>query len=370
MRADASLAQRAAHARWQARRREAMKAGTWDPFMPAEPVRQHVRRLQAAGMPVRAVSRRLGYGRDGLDYLMYGDEDHKVGERVERERGEAVLAYWPTLADFPDLARIDPTGTRRRVQALEVLGFQQTVMAERVGISSGSLSRALNSKRVTAQIARSVLAAYNELWNKQPEDYGVLQWVADRTRRKAAAHGYVGPLAWDDDTIDDPNAQPMLDAGSDAEAYDEVAVRRYADGAIINLTAAERLDAIALCVSRGLSYVDIDRAHGHGSSFTCVFVGRMRRAYERDGRPFPEALAQDSARELEEAEVVSIRTRSQAGETDLELGLAFGVRPRVIAEVCRGRTYQQYGGPLRAAKTTPTKASKTLFAGTTGQRAA
>ncbi|MFF8840540.1 hypothetical protein [Streptomyces sp. NPDC015130] len=312
----------------------------------------------------------LGYGRDGLDYLMYGDNDHKPAEKIERERGAAVLAYWPSLPDFPNLARIDPTGTRRRVQALQMLGFNHAFVAGRAGVPFRGMSRALTSERVTAQFARAILRAYNELWNQNPEDLGILPWVADRTRRAAAVGGFVGPLAWDDDTIDDPGAEPLLDAGDDTETYDEVAVRRYADGTRINLTASERLAAIALCVSRGMSFADIDREHGHGSSFTCVFVGRMRRAYEREGRPFPEALVQDGSRELVGSEVVEIRTRSFEGETDLELGMAFGVRARVIAEVCRGRTYQQYGGPIREPKQGPTPTSKTLFAGKTGQRAA
>ncbi|MFF6844703.1 hypothetical protein ACFY8X_38935 [Streptomyces tanashiensis] len=361
------LALRSAEARRRAHSREAARNGTWMPFVPAGPVRQHIEQIAASGMPVAAIGERLGCGPKAFDRLMYAS---KRPERVRRETAESVLAYWPTIGDYPDSARIDPTGSRRRVQALMARGFPGRYLASVVGVDEKSFSRALQAERVTAFLARSIMKAYDRLWNQQPEAHGVSAAAANWARKVARSRGYAGSLAWDDDTIDDPNAEPLLDADSDAEAYDEVAVRRYADGVRIDLTAAERLDAVVLCVSRGMSYEDIDRAHGHGSSFTSVFVGRMRRAYDRDGRAFPEALAQDMVRVLDEAEVVAIRTRSVAGETDLELGMAYGVRARTIADVCRGRSYRQYGGPIRTPKTTPSQTSKTLFAGKTGQRAA
>jgi len=37
---------------------------------------------------------------------------------VRRELAEALLTYWPVLDDFPDSARIEGCGTRRRLQAL------------------------------------------------------------------------------------------------------------------------------------------------------------------------------------------------------------------------------------------------------------
>ncbi|MEU9703058.1 hypothetical protein [Streptomyces sp. NPDC047981] len=245
MKASAPLHLRMAHARWQARRRAEQKAGTWQPFMPAGPVRAHVRRIQEAGMPIRPLAVRLGLGRDGLDYLMYGDDRHELGDRVRRETGEAVLAFWPKISDFPDAARIDPTGTHRRVEALETLGFGRLFIGQRVGMPKASFSRALRADRITAQVARSVMRAYDELWDQRPEDHGVLAWVADRTRRAAAAAGSAGPLSWDDDTIDDPRAVAITDAPAPVPVGGEQAVVRFLMGESVVLDAAGRRDAIA-----------------------------------------------------------------------------------------------------------------------------
>jgi transposase-like protein len=260
------------------------------------------------------------------------------------------------------LGDVPAVGASRRLQGLYALGHRVAVIADLSGISTDAVGHLVAGRWTTIKVAADsgIREAYAQL--------SMQTGPSSRTRKIAQQNGWAPPLAWDEDAIDDPEAAPLLDA--DVDAYDEVAVRRYADGARIGLTAAERLDAVALCVSRGMSYEDIDREHGHGTSFTCVFVGRMRRAYQHDGRTFPAALAQDMVRVLEESEVVAIRTRSVAGETDLELGMAYGVRARTIAEVCRGRSYRQYGGPIRAPKTTPSGTSKTLFAGKTGQRAA
>lgn len=237
--------QKAARARWAAKRRRLIGYGMWQPFVPAEPVRAHLLRVREAGMPLRATAARLNLSEYALDYLMYGDVAHDPGKEVRRETAELVLAYWPTLNDFPDAARIDPTGTRRRVQALETQGFNYRVMAARVNIGPKNFGRALAGERVTAQLARAVAAMYDAWWNQRGEDHGVQQWAAERTRRQAAARGHYGPLAWDDDTIDDPRAVPQTDAAPAAPEAGEKAADRFLMGESVVLDPAGRRQVIA-----------------------------------------------------------------------------------------------------------------------------
>ncbi|BCK73946.1 hypothetical protein Srufu_078990 (plasmid) [Streptomyces libani subsp. rufus] len=206
-----TLPQRAAHARWKYRRRALLAQGQWQPYVEAGPVRERIREIQAAGMPVGALSVRLGLLSGALEHVLWG-EAGVLGQKVRRETAEAVMGYWPALEDFPDASRIDPTGTRRRVQALMTRGWSMRALAAQEGVLEDSFSRALRASRVTACFARMVAALYDRLWDKTPEEFGVSAASAHRMRLVAQRRVLHGPLAWDDDTIDDPAAVPALDA--------------------------------------------------------------------------------------------------------------------------------------------------------------
>ncbi|WP_404974847.1 hypothetical protein [[Kitasatospora] papulosa] len=187
----------------------------------------------------------MGLTESAIDYVLWGDTGHGPGEKVSRETAEVVLGYWPKMADFPDNARIDPTGTRRRIDALEVLGFGRLFVADRIGMPKASFSRALRSDRITAQVARAVMGVYEEMWNQRPEDHGVLGWVADRTRRSAQARGLFDPWAWDDDTIDDPSAVPQIDPPAPSYTEGDDVAARFLMGESVVLDRDSRREVLA-----------------------------------------------------------------------------------------------------------------------------
>lgn len=208
-----TYAQRIAQSRWQAQRRHLMKLGQWQPFVDAEPVREHLRKVNALGMPYWEISKRIGLAQENsIQHLMWGRGAYGPGRQVRRETAELIMSYWPSLDDFPDTARIDGTGTRRRVQALATLGWSRAVIGERIGMRSDHFRKALGRERVTARLARKVAAVYDELWNQDPLAHGVSKASVERTRAEAVRAGWVPPLAWDDDAIDDPAAMPQTDA--------------------------------------------------------------------------------------------------------------------------------------------------------------
>lgn len=199
----------------QSRRRRLKATGQWqNPLVEAEPVRQHVRRIHAeTGMPFHAIGERIGLPHESsLQCLLWGRAPHGPSERISRQTAELVMAFWPTLDDFPDGSLIDGTGTRRRVEALAVQGWSRNWVGRQIGIRPENFCAALLKGRVTARLARSVVAVYDQWWNQDPLDHGLNRNPVARTRAGARRAGWHGPLAWDDDTIDDPQAVPQTDA--------------------------------------------------------------------------------------------------------------------------------------------------------------
>ncbi|MER0443109.1 hypothetical protein ABR738_00710 [Streptomyces sp. Edi4] len=292
----------AAKARWARRRRRLIAYGQWDPFMPAEPVRAHLAGLAEIGMPRKGVEQALGLRESSLRHVASGTYGYGPGEKVTRELGEAVLGFWPALADFPDSARIAPLGTVRRVEALAVVGWSRAQVAARVGRNGVSFRNSLRSDRISAALAKAVVRVYDELWNQRPEDHGVPAWNAERVRRQAQADGFYGPLAWDDEDVDNPAAFPRDDAEAPAPTQGENVADRYLLGESVVLDAsarrsvllhlmewtdlpveqvAERLEMTESAVSRAWERAkDRARVEGRRAPWRRVYVPRRESAAE------------------------------------------------------------------------------------------
>lgn len=111
------------------------------------------------------------------------------------------LKLWK-LGRCPKL--IDPTGTKRRIEAMLWLGWTYRDLGDHAGRERG-WAHALHKGhgRIREDTAALITAAYETLSMQIPEGRYV-----GRNRAYAAKQGYLPPLAWDDDTIDDPNAEP------------------------------------------------------------------------------------------------------------------------------------------------------------------
>src|SRR5205085_11515119 len=95
---------------------------------------------------------------------------------------------------------IDPTGTVRRIRALAALGWPLDELGARLGMTGRNLARVPLQARVHRDTAAKVAVLYNEL--------SMTPGPSPRSRRLAKAKGWPPPLAWDDETIDDPKARP------------------------------------------------------------------------------------------------------------------------------------------------------------------
>lgn len=193
--------------RYNNRRALLINTGRWAPLIGAEPARQHVNALRAAGLGAERIVELTGVAHSTMQRLLYGrpSDSEAPSKRIRPDTAAALLALHADLDTLADGAQIAATGTRRRSHALVCLGWSQGEQARRLGIGKSNYNR-LNTSPVTAGRARAVRTLYNELsMTPAPPSAG-----ATYARNLAKRRGYAPPLAWDDQDLDDPNATPDL----------------------------------------------------------------------------------------------------------------------------------------------------------------
>lgn len=128
---------------------------------------------------------------------------------------------------WPEQEWATHVGVSRRLQALMTLGWSARDLAERTGLTEWYVQNLRNDvkhPKVRRETWQTIAAVYDALWDKPSPSA-----QASRTRGRARHFGYLPPLAWDDETIDDPHAQPAtadIDVG-----LDEVLIDRFMAGA-------------------------------------------------------------------------------------------------------------------------------------------
>jgi len=145
---------------------------------------------------------------------------------------------------------VDATGTIRRLRALAAMGWPMKQLAAMSGVSMPTVSCLMNHRRGTvySRTAGKVADLYDELSMREGN--------SQRSRLRARRHGWAPPLAWDDETIDDPNAQP--DVGEQVsvkfgEKFTELRDLGYSD-----LVIAQRFGIKPASLLRQLNRYDIE----------------------------------------------------------------------------------------------------------------
>ena len=204
-------------------------AHQWAPERPATPTdlvdagpaREHLQALMAAGMGLKTIAAKSGVAHGSISAVVYGKptpdpkERRPPRRRITRDLEARILAIGLQLADG---ATVDGTGTARRLQALVACGWSISKLAARLGFNPSNITPVVHGTRqVTVATRRAVAALYDELWDAAPPEADQRARIAaSRSRRFAATRGWVPPLAWDDDAIDDPAAAP---ASSEATTW-------------------------------------------------------------------------------------------------------------------------------------------------------
>jgi hypothetical protein len=191
-------------------RRRQQAYGRWQPYVDAGPVRAHVRELMAYGVGWMRLAELSGIPKSTVEKLLYGCPSRGTdpSRRIRPETASKLLAVRPAPGLLAGAVNTGATGTRRRLQALVAAGWPQSHLAARLGMNSSNFGNTLRWPRVLVSTDRAARALYDELWNADPCEHGVLLSSYTRARVHAAQRGWAPVGAWDEGSIDDPDAFP------------------------------------------------------------------------------------------------------------------------------------------------------------------
>lgn len=171
--------------------------------VPADTTQQHLAALRAAGVGLPRIAELSGLPRLTVAHLP------DAGRRMVARSTEAALLAIPLpTTPFDALlaagAKVPILGSRRRLRALCRAGYAQNDILWRLGANPGGcgLSKIYSGPQpyITARRARAIAALFDELQ--------LIPGPSRRAMLDAKRKGWPHPLEWDEDTIDDPDAQP------------------------------------------------------------------------------------------------------------------------------------------------------------------
>jgi hypothetical protein len=255
-------------ASWYQRYRSSqIRDGVWEPMVDAEPVRAYVRGLLAAGMLLADIADVAGLTLGALTKIMYYRGCTKLTSTI----ANALLGV-----KFKESERylIDPTGTRRRLEALAALGWTFGDLAQRFGVDTTTPRKWCVHPLVARTTAERVKQLYRDL--------AATPGPSERARRRAVRKGWAPPAAWDD--IDDPNAKPDLGGEPDPDYVDEVKVQRALRGFRTDLSDAELVATVRAGTARGTSLTGMcDRLSVNRTRVSKLLAEAAARESQADG---------------------------------------------------------------------------------------
>lgn len=169
------------------------------------PVREHLQMLMDAGLSIHQIASATNptVFASTIYNILYGNRN--TGRPVEwlrnRDTADRLLAVtYEAAAAIPAL--VPMVGVHRRIQALAYMGHSKTVLARELGITESAVHDYM--KRDTC--LSSTVAEIHEVYQRLAMVHG----DSERLRWQSRKRGWMPPMAWDEDTIDDPDAEPDL----------------------------------------------------------------------------------------------------------------------------------------------------------------
>jgi hypothetical protein len=170
----------------------------------AEPVRQHVLKLRAAGGTYQSIGCAAGTGAMTV---------HRIANtpkpKVQADVATRILAV--TEADIRN-RRPSPAAAMWRLRALVAMGHTCSRMAAATGIPAGTLRRIVRGEAhtISPPLQQAVIALFDAWWDKTPPRRTRQEKrAADGARRRAAVHNWPPPAGLDEDELDRPGYQPQ-----------------------------------------------------------------------------------------------------------------------------------------------------------------
>jgi hypothetical protein len=159
--------------------------------IPAEVVTAHVHGLMAVGMSCSQISIAAGVSRTSVNNARHGHNPS-----FNRDIAKKILAVRPCIVRPTD--RVPSHGTRRRFQALYVIGHGPVAITAATGLTTTGVQHIVHgtSGVVTAGTYMSARAAYRQLVATPGSSV--------KAKVSARRHGWAPPTAWGSN-IDDPD---------------------------------------------------------------------------------------------------------------------------------------------------------------------
>jgi hypothetical protein len=154
-------------------------------YVNAEPVRQHVRELQAAGMGWKRIARKAGISCSVMWKLLYGCPQRNMGpsKRVTPKTADAILAV---ELDVAGGAYVPAGPTWMRIHGLIAHGYSKAWIARQLGSNTPALQLSGTAVKKAHADAVQLLA----------EQYALIPGPSLRARRYAAERGWTTDLLW------------------------------------------------------------------------------------------------------------------------------------------------------------------------------
>ena len=165
-------------------------------YVAAAPVQAKLRRLVNAQVPLRTLGRVTGLSPTTVRKILDGEQvsvQRATAARVSRMCPQDVYLAQST-------GHVPRIGAVRRVQALLAMGWPHHALGA-AGIANSAQIIGATGDLITVQRWRQVRDVYDRL--------SMTPGPSPETRGWAAKLGYPPPLAWDEETIDDPSATPQ-----------------------------------------------------------------------------------------------------------------------------------------------------------------
>lgn len=160
----------------------------------------HIRQLISQhGVSIRSIADAAGISPGTISLLNRGKQT-----TIKRTYEAKILAVTAEKIFNRSLATgfVPNIGARRRLQALMAIGWRHQDLTKRVGFNTGTMMHQ-RGDYISQFKHEAVRKVYDQLWNVQGPADG-------RSMTRVAKAGYAPPMAWDDETIDDPAATPDL----------------------------------------------------------------------------------------------------------------------------------------------------------------
>ncbi|QGN34807.1 hypothetical protein [Microlunatus sp. Gsoil 973] len=177
-------------------------------WVEAAPVREHVRRLLAAGLTKPQIGRRSGIAPNTITALIEGVHGRGPSLRVRRTTAGQLFAVEPELVGPEGGGWVDPIGTMRRLRSLVALGWPVKVLAQETRLPTNTFWPILDERATKIRVSTRdrVMSLYEQLTRQPapPPSMGAT-WARNRAARRA----WPLPCVWSGNGIDDPDARPV-----------------------------------------------------------------------------------------------------------------------------------------------------------------